>query len=364
MQTYTPDYTTLREEMGFSWRVSGNIYLLFELTGLPMREFFLDPQVAIELYTTGREKLHSVLGPDIPVPRVTTPPVSYGHVNTLGSELFFPEGGEVAHNHPCETIDHAIELACKDVDFASAGMSPFYLDYHKKMQQAFPDEKVGFAFGLEGPLTTAYSLRGDGLFYDLMDCPDKICTLLDALVDSTLAFHKFMCEVNDLPPFRDDAGGMCDDIASNVPPRLFDDLVLPYWDKWYRGVTSGMRYAHVEDLRPDHMPCLEKTNWYRYDPSISPKLTPRIVGQGTRVPFAWRLGSFHYRDMDTTDVRNFVFDAVAEGANEVFTYGPDSLADAANIDKMHTFIDACRQVDDLLDKGATRDDIAQCIINK
>jgi hypothetical protein len=47
-------------------------------------------------------------------------------------------------------------------------MLPFYLDYQRKLQEAFPDENVRFFFKAEGPLTTAYSLRRDGFFMTFM----------------------------------------------------------------------------------------------------------------------------------------------------------------------------------------------------
>ncbi len=356
-----PDYDRLRDEAGFTWFVRSTYLALLEVTGIEIREFYLNPQAGIELYRKGRPMIREMFGPDVGLPGVSTPPISYGHPNGLGSKLTFPEGGEVAHEHIYSSLREGIEALKKPVHFEKAGMAPFYLDYREKLLQAFPEEPVGFWYDSEGPITTAYELRGDGFFYDLMDEPELAKTFLKLMTDSIIEFNHFRCKVMDIPPINPNGANMCDDISSMVPPRLFPEFVLPYWDQYYRGMTTGKRSAHIEDLRPDQLKYLEDIGLVRYDPSISPKINPKIIFQRSRVPFAWRLGSFHYPAMSCRDIEDFVFQTVADGASTVFTYVSSTMCNEVTVKKVHAFIQAAKEAKRMFDEGASREEIGSCV---
>jgi hypothetical protein len=153
--------------------------------------------------------------------------------------------------------------------------------------------------------------------------------------------------------------GLCDDLASFVPARLFPDFVLPYWEQYYAGMTIGARHAHVEDLRAAQLPFLEEIGLTRYDPSISPKLTPAIIAEHCRVPFLWRLGSFHYREMSCEDVEDFVFRSAADGASGVITYVAEIMCHDEGVQKVHAFIRAAKEARGLLDEGCPRAELAR-----
>ncbi len=357
--TTRPDYTTARERAGFSWHVGSGQGALRMLTGVPIREFNLDPAACVDAYRRGRPMIREMFGEDVRLPGLATPAISYGHANGLGSELLFPEGGEVAHTHPYESLEQGIRALREPVDFASAGMAPFYLDFKKRMARAFPGEPVGFSYGLEGPLTTAYEMRGEGVFTDIFDDPPAAREFLCLLTDSILAFQRFRADVNGSPAVSPNGGGMCDDIASMIPPHMFGDFVLPYWEQYYQGITTGRRHAHVEDLRPVQLPFLEDIGLSFYDPSISPQLNPRLVSEHCRVPFTWRLGSFHYRNMTTRDVADFVFQSVADGASSVHTNVAEPLCNDDGVRKIHAFIEAAKEAERLLASGATCAEIGQ-----
>jgi len=194
MMFQKPDYDVLREEAGFSWQVGTTVYALLGLTGTPLGEYNLKPEACVEMYRKGWDLFRGVY-PDaetFALPRVSTPSVSYGHANGLGAELLFPEHGEVAHTHIYASLEEGIEALKQPVDFASAGMAPFYLEYKAHLQKAFPEQQIGFGYGLEGPLTTAYELRGDGIFYDLMDEPELAGRFLALVTASIHEFWRFL----------------------------------------------------------------------------------------------------------------------------------------------------------------------------
>ncbi|MFQ6047896.1 MAG: uroporphyrinogen decarboxylase family protein [Phycisphaerae bacterium] len=356
-----PDYATARQAAGFSWFVGGTQDALCALVGISKQQLYLDPKAGIEAYRRGRPLLREMFGPDVAMPGLSTPGISYGHANGLGSRLIFPEDGEVGHTHPYESLEQGIEALREPVDFASAGMAPFYLDYQRQLQRAFPGEKVALGFGREGPITTAYEMRGEDFFTDIFDDPAGVRRFLQLLTRSILEFHRFRSAANGTAVVGPRAGGMVDDLASMIPARMFRQLVLPYWEQYYRGVTTGQRRAHVEDLRPAQLPFLEEIGLAYYDPSISAKLNPRLISQHCRVPFTWRLGSFHYRGMSARDVQDFVFQSVADGASGVHSYVEQSLCNDEGVRKVWAFISAAKQAKDMLDAGATRQQVGQCV---
>jgi hypothetical protein len=353
-----PDYTTLRAQSGFSYSVSA-CYLAYQaMAGVPLHEFFLKPAACIEAYRTGRARVRELFGPEVHLGSPATPPVSYGHPNGLGAQLYFPEGGEVAVEHLCrDSLDHAIEVLRKPVDYARAGMYPFYADFHATMKAAFPGERVGLSWGLEGPITSAYELRGDAWFTDPYDQPEKARDFLRLLTGSILDFHAFRCQAEGRLLIDPGAAGLCDDVAAMMPHGLWEEFVLPYWELYFTGMTSGRRSAHVEDLRTAQLPFLEAIGLWSYDPSISHKLNPRLICEHCRVPFAWRLGSFHYPNLSCQEVAEFVFQAAADGATSVTTSIEGSMCDEGTAAKVQAFIRAGKEASQVLAAGGSRADL-------
>ncbi|MCK5805508.1 MAG: hypothetical protein KAI66_21935 [Lentisphaeria bacterium] len=352
------DYSTLREQKPFRWYVGSSSYALMCLTGTALGEYNLNPDACIEMHRKGRPLFRELFpDPAIREPSLSTPAVSYGHVNGLGSELRFPPAGELIHTPIYDSLREGVDALKQPVDFSQAGMAPFYLDFRRQLQDAFPGERVGFSFGFEGPITTAYELRGQNFLLDVMDEPELAAEFLEAVTASSFEFAKFYAEVNGSTAFREEGASMCDDVASMIPASLFPTLVMPFWEQYYRDRTSGVRSAHVEDLRAEQLPFLEQIGLSSFDPSISSKLSPPLIRDGCRVPFGWRLGSFHYLDMVVSEVRDWVFQTVADGASSVFTHIEALLCRDENVPKVNAFIAACREVQAMLESGATRDDL-------
>ena len=137
--------------------------------------------------------------------------------------------------------------------------------------------------------------------------------------------------------------------------------MLPFWEQYYAGRTIGWRSAHVEDLRLQQLRFLENIGLYRFDPSISPKLDPKIVAAECRVPFGWRLGSFHYAGLSEADVRDFVFQAAADAASWVFSYLASDMCDETTARKVRGFIEAGKEVKQMIDRGAGREEVGKLV---
>jgi hypothetical protein len=356
-----PDYNQLRAQTPFSWSVGSSSSALLRLTGISIKEFNLNPAAGIEAYRKGRPLLRDLVGPDVALPAPATPPVSYGHIHALGAELIFPEDGEVNHSTLCHSLEAGIEILKQPIDYAKVGMFPFFLDYREKLQTAFPGESVNFSMGYEGPLTTAYTLRRDAFFYDPYDNPAQTKEFLRLIVASVLDYCRFLARLNGRPAIEPDSAGICDDISSMIQPAMWPEFVIPFINQYFTGRTTGTRVAHIEDLRPEHLPFLEELGLVYFDPSISPKINPKMIDTHCRVPFGWRLGSFHFDSMNVQDVQDFVFQAVADGACKVFTYVADLMCSEETLPKVQKFIATGKTVSEMLQRGATRTDVAACV---
>lgn len=353
------DYETLREDTPFRWYVGSSYFAFFGLVDVPIREVNLHPEAMIELVRRGRPLFRQMWGEDVPVPALSTPAISYGHLNGLGAELIFPEGGEVSFTKICASLEEGIELLKKPVDFKTAGMAPFYLDYRRRLQEAFPGEPVGFSYSVQGPMTTAYCLRGDGIFYDVYDDPEQSKQFLDLCVDSILQFKYFIADLNGQPRLNPNSARLYDDCASMFSPGMWPEFVLPFCQRYFEGLTLGTRGTHIEDLRCEHLPFLEELGLIDFEPSISHKLNPKLIQEHCRVPFGWRMGSFHYWGLSIREVEDWVYQAVADGASYVFTLIAEVMCNDEMVEKVHRLIRAAKEVERLLAKGAPRTAIGE-----
>lgn len=354
------DYHKLREQKPFSWYIGTSGNSLWKLANIPIKEFYTNPSACIEAYQKGRPLLRELFGPDVPSAPVSTPLIKYGHFNSVGAELNFPEGGEPHHKPPFESAEQGVKHLQNKVHFATAGRTPFYLDFYKKMQKAFPDECVHWGWQWEGPITTAWGLLGESFMYDLFDKPDVIKEFLKLSTASMVQFCRFFCKVENTKVLdsEPDHGRLCDDIAAMIPARMWKEFVLPYWDMYYNGPAPG-RILHCEDMKSEQVPYLEKISIVDYDPGVSPKLNPEIISKATEVPFGWRLVGFDYNSMSCQEVENFVYQAAADGASYVFTYIEATMCDENTAEKVKTFIAAAKQTEKLLRQGLNRNKIAQ-----
>ena len=80
-----------------------------------------------------------------------------------------------------------------------------------------------------------------------------------------------------------------------------------------------------------------------------------------RVPFGWRLGGFHYENLDCTAVRDWVFKAVADGASVVFTHIDGTMCEPHNVPKVHAFIDAAKEAERMIADGTSREAVGRLV---
>ena len=145
-----PNYETIRDKTPFRWRVNSTYYAFFALVDVPLRQVNLHSEAMIGLVRRGRPLFRHQWGDRVSIPSLSTPAISYGHINGLGADLIFPEEGEVSFTKICGSLQEGIDLLQKTVDFASAGMVPFYLEYRKKIRKLFQKNQSALASRYKG----------------------------------------------------------------------------------------------------------------------------------------------------------------------------------------------------------------------
>lgn len=347
-----------RTEVPFTWYVSGGMSLYAELAGVEFDRLFRDAEAIARAYTVGEPLARAKFGPDVRYGGPGWAGISYGHVNCLGSELIFPADSEVAHTPIYGSLPAGIDALQQEVDWARAGMMPFYLELWDELKERLPGCDIPFGgFGLEGPLTTAWELRGHGFFMDVYDDPALCQEFLRLVTDSIIDYAAFLARVNGRSPFSEVGVGMCDDLSSLLNPTMWPEMVVPFHERYFAQQTSGRRSAHIENLVPAHLPYLDVLRLDSFDPSVSPMLTPRDVRDRCQVPFYWRMNAMQLRDMEPGQIRRFVLDSVADGASGVFLLLSRTMLDEGSVNKVHVFIDAARDVEEHLEQGLSRESL-------
>jgi hypothetical protein len=314
--------------------------------GVKMREYFHDNSALEKVCSVGRKNLREMLGPDIAIPKVMLPPISYGHIICLGAKPEYPEDSEPNIKTPYTNIDEIIAVLKKDIDFSDNWLFKTYLEKFEFLKCKFPEEKVVFEnFCYEAPITTAVLLRGQDFYMDLYDCPEKVKELLELVTQSIIRFAKLVRRINGQPEIDPSGDALGDDLAALVAPEMWEEFVLPYWNTYFEGLTTGnSRYVHVEGLYPQHLPCLKKCNLNMtfFDPSVSRRLKVTDVVREIDVPFLWLLSTFEIHGLDMDQIETWVDDALAAGATNLSARMNRFSLWENDISKFQHFVEVCR----------------------
>ena len=261
----------------FRWHVGAGMPAYATLAGVRFDRLFLDADAIIDAYRRGQPLARELFGPDVTLGGPLWLGNSYGHINTLGSQLVFPPDSEVGHTPVYGSLEEGIRALGREVDFSRAGLIPRYFELRATLQKAFPQENIPFALHAEGPITTAWLLRGHDFFADLLEAPDEAREYLRRVTESVISFNRFCQRVNGNPELSPTGAGVADDGSAMISPAHWPDLVVPYLERYYSELTTGSRWAHIEDLKIGHLPFLDQLRLNRFDPSVSPALTPAAI---------------------------------------------------------------------------------------
>lgn len=328
----------------FSWATPISYEVFPYLAGISLRAFHLDAAACAHAFRVGGARLRDLFQDDVPIPTCFCPPVAYGHLTCIGSEVIFPEDGAPAVRPICSSVDEGLRLLERDVDVDRNSLYRKYVALQSQLQKEFPREHVRFSgFGKQGPITSAVLLRGQDFFMDLYDHPEQTREFLRRLTRSIVLFQRFCWTRSGQPAMSPAGTGLSDDFAALVSPALWPEFVLPYWNQYYDALTTGPRSLHCEDLTPAHLPHLKTLGLVSFDPDRSSRLTPRILAEQLGVPFRWSLQSFDYPSMSPEDIAAWVKSTIAAGASIVYSYIYVNMLEKDIPAKVRTFIRAARE---------------------
>ena len=312
------------------------------LAGISSKEFFLDVEKLIDAWKITTEwtldTFHGRLNPRKP----TAAPNSYGHLICLGAPLHYSETAEPNISPAADSLEDAIKMLeeAKGMDFTACPIFKQYVEQSKRVKEVFPDAPVLAGLGLEGPITSAALFRGDGFYYDIMDEPERSAKYLELMTDSVLEFKKQLNVFCGLPPVGQGGGGLADDLASMVPPPMWDELVVPFWKRYFAGATLGQNHSlHCEALVPMHLPYLAKAGVTHYQPSVSPQLTLESVKANTDLPFDWLLYAYQVTEMNDRQMEEWIAKVVSFQPTNIRTQFGAYAASAGKIDRIISFMD-------------------------
>jgi hypothetical protein len=347
-----------RSEAPFSWYVTCGMPAYAALAGVPYHLTFFNRDAIIEAYEVGHPLALSLFGPEVRYSLPGWSGISYGHVNCLGSSLIFPVNSDVAHTPIYRSLKEGIHALQLKMDWADAGLMPAYLHLWQQLKQHFPGMDIRFqGFGVEGPVTTAWELRGHSFFTDLYDHPQDTKEFLSLVTESIVDYCIFQRQVNGEPEKPASGIGMVDDISALLHPRHWREYVLPFQQSYFCSQTEGPRHAHIEGLAPAHIPFLDDLKLDSFDPSVSPGLSPQDFTDRCSVPFRWRLNAMHVRDLSVEQVCDFVFDAVTAGASGVFSHVGRIMTTQDAALRLSAFMGAVKHVSKLLESGVPQAEV-------
>jgi len=283
-----------------------------------MNDFYMDKKKCAYAWKKGTEVLKDYYGDLFPMRKPSPPPISYGHLISIGAPVTIPEDGEPNITAFAGSIDEAIDILKekKGMDFSANQWFQHYLELWDYLKTEFPEENIPFSgFGDQGPLTSAVLMRGQDFLLDLYDEPEKCKVFLELLTDSTIDFTKLIRRINNQPEIQPN-GGIVDDHASLIPPAMWDEFVIPYWDQRFNGIYSGpSRFVHVENLFPAHLKYLKHAKITHYQPSVSDMITLEAVRDNLDpdITVDWLLYSYYITGMTDEQIQAWVDEVVQAG---------------------------------------------------
>ena len=294
------------------------------IAGITEYEFYMDREKCAFAWEKANAVLGDYFGPYCDLRTPTAPPVSYGHLISIGAPYTLPRDSEPNVRPFAADIDEAIEVMkrVEDVDFGDNDLCRHYIGLNGYLKTRFPGCTINplDGYGGEGVITTAVLMRGQDLFIDIYEEPEKAHEYLSLLNRSIIRFYQWCNRVNGQPELNTWGAWLADDFAALIPPYLWPEFVVPYWNEYYEGrTTSPRRTLHCEGVAPEQLKYLSDVGITHYQPSVSEKLTLDNVRANTDIPFDWLLYAWKVTDMSDSEIQDWVDEAVAAGVSIIRT---------------------------------------------
>ncbi|MBR5751850.1 MAG: hypothetical protein IKX84_05620 [Clostridia bacterium] len=294
------------------------------IAGITEKEFYMDAEKCALAWQASEDALRAYFGEYCPVRVPGAAPLSYGHLVSLGAKYTLLEDSEPNVKPFAEDLDEAVRILkdARGIDFGACDMCRHYLEMNRFLQSRFPKVKIAplSGYGFEGVITSAVLMRGQDVFVDMYEEPEKTQEFLSLLNESIIEFCFWQSRINGQEPVSSFGSYLCDDFAALVPPKLWEEFVTPYWDRYYGARSTGSyRFLHCEGLSKAHLSHLQYAHITRFQPSVSEKLTLKDVKESLDIPFDWLLYAWKVTEMTDAQLQKWVDEAVEAGIFKIRT---------------------------------------------
>ncbi len=315
------------------------------LGGITEGEFYTDTEKCISAWKQANEVIADYFGDLLRPNTPSAPPLSYGHLVSLGVPLRQPEDSEPNVQSCVGSIEEGIEFLRerKGIDFGDCEICRRYLGMNRALSEAFPEAHIAplAGYGYEGVITTAVLLRGQDFFCDLYDEPERVHTFLTLLNESIIEFRKFSNRTNGYPEISSWGEGIPDDFASLIPHDMWREFVIPYWNRYFSALTTGSgRHLHCENTLPQQLRYLKEAGITHYQPSVADALTIRNIRENTDIPFDWLLYAYRITEMTDAEIEAWVDGTVQAGISCVRTQFGKYAWSSGKMDRILAFFKA------------------------
>lgn len=307
--------------------------VLAELAGVTQRDLHLDVDAIIRAYTLAGE-LAGELGVPPPLPRLAE--FTYTHIVALGTRVTFTEfePKPVTLLGSPEDIDNLREPE----DYLAAEMIQQRLKLAEEIVRRWPGAPLFIGHLFEGPVTTASLLLGPAFFTLPYDDPARAHKLMQFSVTSAFNYaraitRRFSGVEGAFPQ------GFPDDFAGIIPPKLFGEFVVPYWEQVFEQLNSSERFVHSELLRVGHLPFLKDLRVDCYDPSADQYLTPDLLKQHCPTRFQLRIQDWDIANLSAVQLQQ-MYRRYADYNPKVISFYLSRLAD---VPKVKAILEAARE---------------------
>jgi len=308
---------------------------LAEAGCVPLKALHFDAEAICQAYESIKP-VAKRLGVDPPRPRLAG--FTYAPLAALGARIVFPEDSEPKPmsliNSPAE-IDHLREPE----DYLAADLIQKRLAVARELKKRCPEASMSIGHLVEGPVTTAVLILGPDFFTLPYDDPERAHRLLGFSVRSALNYARAISEHLGTP-LRPAPRGLPDDFAGIFPPSLFEEFVVPYWERMYQGLRATERHLHSELLRVEHLPFLKRLGIAVFDPSADQYLTPAQLRASCPARFCLRIQSWHLRDLSAAELQD-MYRYLASYEPQVIAFYMHSLDEEP---KIRSLLEVARQM--------------------
>jgi hypothetical protein len=307
--------------------------VLAELASVTQRDLHFDVDAIVKAYKLAGE-LAADFGVPAPLPRLAE--FTYTHIVALGTQVSFTE------YEPKPTTLLASPEAIDDLrepdDYLAADLIQQRLKLARELVRRWPGAPHFIGHLFEGPVTTASLLLGPAFFTLPYDDPVRAHRLMQFSVTS--AFHYARAITRH---FEGVEGafpqGFPDDFAGIIPPKLFGEFVVPYWEQVFQQLNSSQRFVHSELLRVGHLPFLRDLRVDCYDPSADQYMTPDLLQQHCPTRFQLRIQDWDIANLSAVELQRMY--------RHYSTYNPQVisfyLSRLEDVPKVKALLDVARE---------------------